>query len=68
MARALAAAVGPMGKLLKTTGRILAENIHFNLSPCLLCGRGWRGVVGENDIDFQPDELGRRRPTRLGPA
>jgi len=29
MARALAAAVGPMGKLLKTTGRILAENILF---------------------------------------
>jgi hypothetical protein len=36
MARALAAAVGPMGKLLKTTGRILAENIHFNLSPFVI--------------------------------
>jgi hypothetical protein len=37
------------------------RHYHFRQSPSerLLCGHGWRGCHRDNDIDLEPNELGR---------
>jgi hypothetical protein len=72
-----------MGKLLKTTGRILAENIHFSLSPFVISElqrlhktssrhKGRRGCAALRDFGPAYDTMTGKSavfaPLRLRPA